>query len=401
MYFRFIFILIVSIFLSNSAIANNANRGACPENSSNFLESSSDDDASLKFLLKEFIRAHNEEIKSLKEQISLKEEIRILKEEMVSLKEEMRNLKEELSKNTKEPPQSEPEPPSNHEEAAIVIPPPSPIPSPTPCEEAPEIDRPYFNNTIYLGYRAGNGIGYKGSYSTVGIFSILDLQKDENTIIPFLDFRVHFFNKRGSAANLGIGGRYLYTPKMAFGCNLYYDYRWAHHRPFHQMGVGFEILTPCWDLRLNTYIPFRNHQLIKSHLFDHYEGSFFAICNQFASLRNGIDLEVGTWLKKNCSCNDFGIYLTGGPYYYSKIRSPCKMKGLWGGKAALQLYYGSYLRGEVGISYDHCSQRRAYAKIEVNFDFGCGCRSEWFVSQPVRRQEIIPLTQQQTWEWNW
>lgn len=259
-----------------------------------------------------------------------------------------------------------------------------------------------------ISHRLGKGVGYCEGYSSLGAFIVPTCY---SCFQPFLDLRGHVFNKGRWAANVGIGGRYISSCcNLAYGGNIYYDYRKGCHRGFHQLGLGAELLGSCWDLRVNGYIPIGRREW-KSHTarFDDFEGDFFATCQQRIKSIGGVDGELGFFLKCKdpCCLFDFDLYAAVGPYFFA---SRCD-RDIFGGQVRLAARFCDYLEFEVRATSDRVCHGRVQGRfsIYIPFDFDICCRKNScaqpcrndFACRRVERREIIFLKEECCWDWNW
>lgn len=264
----------------------------------------------------------------------------------------------------------------------------------------------------YAEYLAGNGIGYRGGYATLGLEFFpepLCLTKTccFSAVQPFLDFRTHILNDGNAALNLGGGARFLCPSfRKVFGINFFYDYRntW---KSYHQLGLGLEMLSGCddlFDMRLNFYLPVGDRtQSCCPHVFT-FPGGFFAIATKRQSVLSGGDFEIDTRLSRfaRCCCSDIDLYLgVGGYYYHGKCAG-----NIVGAKGRVGLEYCDLINFELRVSYDSLFKTNVQGLIGIVYYFGdgpcgtcgnsccsnqcaCDCDLECIALQPVQRQEII------------
>jgi Inverse autotransporter, beta-domain len=238
---------------------------------------------------------------------------------------------------------------------------------------------------LWVSHVEGRNLFFKNGYTTVGLFAIPPCWQCAR-IQPFVDVRGHYLNDGRYAANLGGGVRFACRfCDMVIGLNTYYDYRKAHRRDLHQIGPGLEILTPCWDLRVNGYIPIGKkieETRRKTFLFPHGK---FATCRQRREAQAGVDAEIGRCF--NCFC--LPIYVGIGPYCY--FSRSC-IHDTWGGQVRLQAQW-CYFTFEGGGSYDGRRHGGGYGRIGFNLPL-CrrtdGCKERCYSCYPpVQRQEMI------------
>lgn len=251
---------------------------------------------------------------------------------------------------------------------------------------------------LYVSHVEGDSIAFRNGYTSLGLFTVLGCQ--QCNFQPFIDVRGHIFNNGKKAANLGGGFRYFSCLRNSvYGVNAYYDYREGRSRDFHQIGVGLELLGPCWDLRVNGYLPIgkkigEDH----AHKFP-FNGGQFAICRQRQEALTGFDAEIGKCfcicLPQRCCIRELCLYVAAGPYYYD---SRSCAHNIWGGQARVALRKCCF-DFEVGATYDPTYRSSAYARIAINIPFSwpcgesacCGCN---YICEPVHRQEMIVLSKE-------
>jgi hypothetical protein len=264
---------------------------------------------------------------------------------------------------------------------------------------------------IYADHTEGNWLDNNQGYTSIGCFSALPFLCDYKSYTTFTDIRGHFFNNGRFAANAGFGLRY--KPEGCtgiFGMNTYYDYRegsWDHD--FHQLGLGFEYLSPTLDIRLNTYLPICSSIGNSSTTTFSYPGGYLASVRDQRVSYGGADLEVGTWITRNTSCDLFELYGAIGTYYYA---SRYHMPNDYGATARLQAYFLNYFTFEFKGGFDEAYHGMAQGTLSVaipldilfNSNNTCSktCKDDTSLFQAVNRQEIIALSRKQCyWKWNW
>lgn len=257
----------------------------------------------------------------------------------------------------------------------------------------------FFQSRIEARYSTGRFIGIKQDYGEAGMFAPLYLS---DCFFSFLDYRDYRFNNSKWGTSAGIGIRKCLGNDNIAGANIYYDYlEGKFHKSFNRLGLGFEWLGNCWDLRINAYFPL-GHQanFSRTHHYDHYVGNFHATCREkeFAFNR-GFDAELGLpfWCWDN-----FTAYGAIGPYYYSARNK----SHYYGGQARIEIHYASLITLQVRSSYDHVNHSRTQFQIEISlpFEILCGnincCFRDLFL-QPVRRNGVIFTDHCCNYTWNW
>ena len=265
------------------------------------------------------------------------------------------------------------------------------------------------NIRLYVSHIEGKGIGYNEGYTSLGI-ALFPPFFCSCSFQPFLDLRGHVFDDGRFAANAGGGFRYAYSPLSAvLGLNVYYDYRQMRRGNFNQIGVGFEYLSNCLDLRVNGYIPIGNQFAdVRTRHFDDFIGDFHATCRNEAVSTGGFDMEVGTWLNKWLPCNWCipCIYVAAGPYYYTP-KCGCSYTG---GQFRAEMTFCSAWTVDLLTSYDRHNHGIVQGRIAYSIPLdrlfcGSSCDScSWcdcLMRQPVQRHEIIATQRTCDWTWNW
>ncbi len=258
---------------------------------------------------------------------------------------------------------------------------------------------PYF---LSLKRNQGRTVGCKDSYTSVGIFAFPYHYQNYWT---FLDVRGHRLDSGRYAANAGVGVRFLpfcldrlfsQCCDLIMGFNSFYDYRGSHCNGFNQVGLGFEILSRCWNFRINGYLPVGKRSCFKSCcFFDDFEGDYFLLQENFVDSLGGVDFEIEGLLRKFCWGELYGAI---GPYFYKGNR--CK-HDIYGVQYRLSAWYCNYF--EIGINATHdCEYKtRIQGELLVNIPLNCGC---WDICspmfQPVRRREIIVTNKHSLWTSN-
>lgn len=267
---------------------------------------------------------------------------------------------------------------------------------------------------VYVDHVEGHWLDNREGYTSLGLFVPVPISKTPR-FLPFLDLRGHWFNDGKAAANLGGGLRLInYNTSRVFGVNAFYDYRKVSwNNEVHQIGIGFEALSPCWDFRFNGYFPLGERSFhSRRHHFEFTEGDgFMASCRESRNSMAGFDAEVGRWLNR---CNCFNLYGAIGFYSYFPNKNK---RNLYGGQARLLADIGRYVSLEVRGGYDQVSHGMVQGRITITIPFdtisrwagnncsnrncqNCCCFD--VACQPIYRQEIIALSGKDCcWEWNW
>jgi hypothetical protein len=242
-----------------------------------------------------------------------------------------------------------------------------------------------------------NGIGYKRGYTTAELF-LAPMDLWENTYMPFLDLRAHYFNDNKWAGNAGIGMRFL-SGERIWGINGYYDYRKTKHQHYNQVSAGLESLGRVWDFRINGYLPVgaKNSHYYDTQ-FESLQGNSIILSHKREFVMKGANGEVG--IHCNPDSRNLPMYFAFGPYYLEG-----KGKVTWGGQARLCITLSEYLTLEGNTSYDKVFRWIGQGQAGIHIPFGGrrrvkqrkdhSCKNEIVLArrleQRVDRFEIIPV----------
>lgn len=251
-----------------------------------------------------------------------------------------------------------------------------------------------------LGYSVGKFISIDQDYAKTGLFIPLNISPHWTS---FIDVNAYRFNDCRWASSDGLGIRRIISESSLIGVNAYYDYRRGEARHnFHRIGLGFEWLNTCFDVRINGYLPVGNKTQTSSfYSFNNIGGGFFATRRKIEYAYRGFDAEIGLPFWNQC---DSSLYISGGPYYYFRHR----IQHFWGGFGRLMLNWNSMISVELRASYDrvYSAHFQGCVQLSIPFDFFCPStcgksRCDWFLTQPTRRNGIIQTDHCCNWTWNW
>lgn len=258
---------------------------------------------------------------------------------------------------------------------------------------------------LTISHTEGKWYDVEMGYTSFDAF-LAFVEDHKGSIIPFIDLRQHVFNDGKLAANAGGGVRFAVDKSSnIFGANLYYDYRrskWGSH--FHQLGIGFEFLSPCVDFRLNFYLPLgKTNENSRLNVYDQYIGPWWATCQEHRNAITGGDLELGTWLVPRRECRFVNLYAAITPYYYSSRHNHHdRVYGIIGRfETLLGEYFSLELKGGYDRSYKGMVQGTLCFQMPLDqlfhWESWCGkcCRWDCRAYQPVVRQELIVLDPKQ------
>ena len=245
-----------------------------------------------------------------------------------------------------------------------------------------------FSSEIILKHREYNGVGYDSGYTTAQAFLLND---KERNFTPFLDARAHLLDSGNYAANIGGGMRYAFNQySYAFGANFYYDFRDDGPLKVNQLGPGLEFLSSTADIRLNGYIPLKTSKYKSSQTrFIRFEGHEAIVRNSLRAALPTIEGEIGKRFASTSS--NFDLYTALGSYHlFSRTVDRTSFGRAWGGKARAFLEYRDHFFAEVFATYDHVFRWTVQGMIGFNL-LSKPKNLPRFVSQPVIRNEIIPI----------
>lgn len=250
---------------------------------------------------------------------------------------------------------------------------------------------------IEAGGAGGRFIGFDKNYAELGLFTALPFQGDW---VYFSDLKGYWIQDGKFAANAGVGMRYLdQCSGYLYGGNCYYDYIKTSTGAFNRLGIGIEALSPCFDIRVNGYLPL-NESREKWVRVDNYGDGFQSTIRKKDFAFYGVDAEVGMpFCQEDC----FSLYAAIGPYYYGTKN----IEKIIGGQARLQFKVIECLTIEGRFSYDDTYYTRAQGVATLSFAldelFDC-CKNSpciKYVTQPVQRNPLPFFHRCCSWDWNW
>jgi hypothetical protein len=138
---------------------------------------------------------------------------------------------------------------------------------------------------------ANRGLGYQGSYFTVG--GLFPYAHDDAGGMWFVEGRAHVSENGRLFSNIGWGRRQLINPDLTAGVSVWYDYdgdkalQYGHE--FHQVGISGDVTSSWWAARLNGYIPVNR----KGYTNQGFMQNFVLAANGIDTAMDGIDGEFG------------------------------------------------------------------------------------------------------------
>lgn len=166
-------------------------------------------------------------------------------------------------------------------------------------------------------YRPYVSVGGRPSDEDVRLHTdmFIPLLFDESSLL-FLDVRGQFADVGGGEGNCGLAFRHLFDHEWIFGIYGFYDLKQsANANWFHQGAIGAELLSPCFDLRTNLYIPEGGSQQAVAPTAVISNGNL-VVQNNEERAYHGFDAEVGMLLWNNSKWLDSEIRGFAGGYYF-------------------------------------------------------------------------------------
>lgn len=272
-----------------------------------------------------------------------------------------------------------------------------------------EVENIYISSS--LSHTEGHWLDNYNGYTSLKIFNEVPLL--DSPFKTFIDLQGNFFNNGKVAANGGLALRYECSSRSAIlGLNGFYDYReTSWNQDFHQVGMGLEYLTPFFDVRMNGYLPVGTKLSHSKTDWFYYEDSYYATSQNQRVAYSGLDIEIGSSLKKFDLSNSLNLYGAIGYYFYKNRKH---FPNDYGVKARIEALISEAIRLEFKTGFDNSYHGMAAGTIsfeiplETLFDY-CQigksskistCKNSLY--QPIQRQEIIALSKKQCyWTWNW
>jgi hypothetical protein len=183
---------------------------------------------------------------------------------------------------------------------------------------------------LYYGINAADrGLGYRGSYYTIGGF--IPYGEDDLGGIWSADLRTHLSNYGGFFSNVGTVRKQFFGGTL-FGVGVYWDYDgdqsqyanttikddsgsyvFAGGQTYNQVGVSAEWLTDYGNIRSNGYIPVGN----TAQIMGPFVGNSLLCTNGINAALAGTDLEIGAYIP---GLADWAGMVSVGGYAYGNSR---------------------------------------------------------------------------------
>ena len=251
-----------------------------------------------------------------------------------------------------------------------------------------EFQESFEKTRIDIGSATGQFIGIKRSFFEFGAFTPLSY---DSCWVPFIDARGYYFQNDRWAASAGVGLRYDLDKEYILGISGYYDYlEGQRHSAFHRLGAGLELLSSCFDIRLNGYFPIQTSNT-KSWSFNMQDSETLFWHDKEYTVRTGFDAEIGSHI---FYWGNFSTYGAVGTYFYDFGSHHLKNSSFWGGMMRLEADWNDYLSLQLCGSYDRIYKEEAQFKIQFSMPIEDliyawdNCTLERIL-QPVRRTGII------------
>lgn len=282
---------------------------------------------------------------------------------------------------------------------------------------------PYRLSTAFL---AGDGVGFQGGYTSIRLFAApygsktfhceeIGLPFRSFSLVPFADLAYHPLFNGEQAATIGLGTRMILADcRSVVGVNFYYDMREKNRLYFHQAGFGLEYLSPCFDLRLNTYFVLGKQCFFTNATRYQYDAGYRLIVADLTTSWSGLDAEIGSGFTACVACVPVSFYAALGPYYYYRQTCGCSCfnTDVVGGRFRLEATVCDYLSLQAEATWDTFWKDRYTITLNFNLPLSrlnaCFDRSpksgswlEGVARQSVYRQPIIPIYKRVTYDWNW
>lgn len=247
-----------------------------------------------------------------------------------------------------------------------------------------------------VGYAFGDFIGVNRDYLELALFTTPYRTENE---AGFVDGRTYLFEDGRWGASIGAGYRRKVCDScQVFGANIYYDCLDENYKTFHELGVGLEWLSPCWDFRINGYYHVGSNRSYSAPRFYQFDGGYNGVCKMMESSYDRIDGEVG---RRFCysPCGTW-VYLGAGPYYAHSA-----VDDFAGGFFRAEVSWRDILSLEGRVSYDKVYKARAQGRILISIPlerlFCCSPCCRDILIEPVRRNGVMFTDGCCDWTWNW
>jgi hypothetical protein len=211
---------------------------------------------------------------------------------------------------------------------------------------------------FYYGVNgAGRGLGYFGSYMTLGGF--IPYAQDDLGGFWSADLRTHLSTNGGFFSNVGVVRKQLTDNGSLLGFGLYWDYDGDMNQysntgdaPYGQFGhmyqqVGFsgEILTDRGAIRSNGYMPVGTTAYNVGAPGAPFTQHYILCAYGLDAALGGADLEVGAWIPK---LEAFGGMISVGGYTFGNANE--WSQGTESGERMVPFFGGVYTRFDITVA---------------------------------------------------
>ena len=211
---------------------------------------------------------------------------------------------------------------------------------------------------FYYGVNgAGRGLGYFGSYMTLGGF--IPYAQDDLGGFWSADLRTHLSTNGGFFSNVGVVRKQLTDNGSLLGFGLYWDYdgdmnqysgtgdaiygQFGH--VYQQIGVSGEILTDRGAIRSNGYMPVGTTAYNVGSPGNPFTKHYILCAYGLDAALGGADLEVGAWIPK---LEAFGGMISVGGYTFGNANE--WSQGPDTGDRMVPFFGGVYTRFDITVA---------------------------------------------------
>lgn len=270
----------------------------------------------------------------------------------------------------------------------------------SPLESKEKVGENVGTYQMNLEFASGRYIALDENYGTLSLFAVP--ASSWNAVHFLIDIKGLKFENSNWAASGGLGFRVWDNKrKKAYGFNVFYDHRDQKRNSFHQVGVGFELLSNVWELHLNGYLPVGKRSfLYSSNILDNFTDGFFATVSKYQYALYGAEFTGGRrfWLG-----DDLSIYIAPGFYYYDSK----DIKSIQGIQGTAELLWNDMVSFKLNASYDSRFRGRVQGVVALDIPLGRICSNviescqSMILGRPVRRNDAIFIKNCRSVESNW
>lgn len=216
---------------------------------------------------------------------------------------------------------------------------------------------PPLNIYPFIEWNIGSGRSYHNGYQSIGAFA--SLSSDSANDLFFLDLEIHRLKKGRIAGNYGLGWRTFFEEEIV-GFNAFYDNRKLSRHTFHQLGLGVELISAYWDVRLNGYIPLGKKSFLDSIETIIFPEDGYSIQRERKQQAMwGMDIEIGKSFEN--------IYFGLGPYFYKTNVNSSRDKTALGGLGRVSCFLWEVLKIDFSITYDNVFKTKSQVCFLLTF----------------------------------